>query len=253
MPDGYVICGTPRTGSTLLCGLLADTGMAGAPDSFFWAPTLSDWAQEWGLPATRALDEAAFLEAAIRAGRGGTPVFGLRLMQESLTGLRALLRRVLPEPGEAGDAALMRRAFGELLFLHLSRADRVAQAVSLVKAEQTGLWHRGPDGREIERLAPPAPPRYDFTRLRRQVAALEAGDAAWEDWFRAQGITPLRLDYDALSADPAATLERVLAGLGLRLPDGAQVRPGVARLADALSAEWIARYHADLSREAARG
>ena len=33
--DGYLICATPRTGSTLLCGLLASTGVAGNPELYF--------------------------------------------------------------------------------------------------------------------------------------------------------------------------------------------------------------------------
>lgn len=35
MLDGYIICATPRTGSTLLRDLLASTRAAGGPDSFF--------------------------------------------------------------------------------------------------------------------------------------------------------------------------------------------------------------------------
>ncbi|HMF66717.1 MAG TPA: Stf0 family sulfotransferase, partial [Phyllobacterium sp.] len=31
----YVICGTPRSGSTLLCDLLESTGIAGRPASYF--------------------------------------------------------------------------------------------------------------------------------------------------------------------------------------------------------------------------
>ena len=34
-----------------------------------------------------------------------------------------------------------------------SRENKLAQAVSLIKAEQTGLWHIAPDGTELERVA----------------------------------------------------------------------------------------------------
>jgi len=33
--DAYLICGTPRTGSTLLCDLLPSSEIAGRPESYF--------------------------------------------------------------------------------------------------------------------------------------------------------------------------------------------------------------------------
>jgi len=51
-PAAYIICGTPRSGSTLLCGYLAATGAAGDPDSFFRTQSIDWWARYWGLPET---------------------------------------------------------------------------------------------------------------------------------------------------------------------------------------------------------
>ncbi len=245
--DAYVICGTPRTGSTLLCGLLAATGRAGDPDSYFGGRFILWWADQWGLPRAETLSPAdyasLYLDAAMRAGRGGTPVFGLRLMRENLPEAMDFIGR--RHPGLPSDRARFEAAFGRTAFVHLSRADKLAQAVSLVKAEQTGLWHVAPDGSELERLAPPQEPVYDFERLRREVADLDAYDRAWNDWFTAEAIDPLRVDYDALAADPAGVLTAVCEAIGIEPPDPAEVEPGVARLADALSADWMARYRED--------
>ena len=240
MAHSYVICGTPRSGSTLLCGLLADAG-AGAPDSFFRRQSVGDWAEEWGLTPGAAGFERDYVDAAIREGKGGTEVFGLRLMRENLEEMLELLDRLYP--GHPTGRGRIEAAFGPTLFLHLSRRDRVAQAISRVKAEQTGLWHIAPDGREVERLAPPAEPRYDFARIRAEVDKLERFGAAWEEWFAAEGIAPLRLVYEDFSADPGAAVARICAALGLPAPG--ELRPGVARLSDAVSAEWARRYRAE--------
>ncbi|MBA2364790.1 MAG: hypothetical protein H0V86_14810, partial [Chloroflexia bacterium] len=32
----YLICGTPRSGSFLLCEALKNTGLAGMPEEYFW-------------------------------------------------------------------------------------------------------------------------------------------------------------------------------------------------------------------------
>lgn len=241
MYDAVILCGTPRSGSTLLCGLLGDAG-AGAPDSFFGERFMDDFAADWGLPPGRDTGwEKRYLDAALRAGRNGTPIFALRLMRENLEFMLGFLSRLFP--GGLTGKPLIGEAFGRVLFLHLSRRDKLAQAVSRVKAEQTGLWHIAPDGSEIERTAPPQAPRYDFDRIHAEVTALEAYDAAWNDWFAAESIAPLRITYEELSENPAAPLHRVCSALGLPLPE--QVRPGVARLSDATSAEWIRRYRSE--------
>ena len=246
MTKSYMICGTPRTGSTLLCGLLKAAG-AGDPHSFYRREDIAEWAEGWGLPSGPQEEpqfRRAYLDAVLRAGRGGTPIFGMRLMQENLGELSAILDSL--HPGLPDDRARLEHAFGRLTYLHLSRRDKLAQAVSLVKARQTGLWHVAPDGAEIERVAPPRDPRYDFAAIRREVVEMEAHDAAWEGWFRAHGIVPLRIGYETLAAEPARTLTQICAALGIAPPGEADMRPGVARLADATSLDWARRYREDL-------
>lgn len=239
--DAYIICATPRTGSTLLCDLLASTGRTGAPDSFFSRKFMLWWADQWGVPPAETLGEPAFskayLASAIRAGKGGTGMFGLRLMRDSVDDLDGLIDRVYPgmPPGKARH----QKAFGTVLYIHLYREDKLAQAVSLVKAEQTGLWHVARDGSEIERLGPPGEPVYDFERLQSELTELENGDLAWLSWFAEQNISPLRVSYDHLSADPASALIRICDDLGVGAPDRASIRPGVAKLADAVSRQWM--------------
>ena len=247
MFDGYIICGTPRTGSTLLCGLLASTKAAGDPHSFYRRQDISDWAEEWNLPLPDTMNEhdfeIAYFEAAIRAGKGGTPIFGLRLMRENLDELSTILDRIFPNL--PSDKARFEKAFGRVLYIHLSRENKLAQAVSLIKAEQTGLWHIAPDGTEIERVAPPQDPQYDFERIKRELTELEAYDAAWNIWFAGQGIAPLRVGYERLSTNPAATLASILEALGVPPPKAEDVTPGVAKLSDETSLDWMRRYRLD--------
>lgn len=246
---GYVLCASPRTGSTLLCDLLAATGVAGAPDSFFMEGLDPHWTATWGLPkepraaqADPAAHAQAFLAAVKKAGRGGSAVFGLRLMHASLPRLLQMIDTACP--GLPTDKARLDWAFGNLLYVHLTRHDKLAQAVSMVKAEQTGLWHIAPDGTELERLAPPAAPQYDFARIAAKRAALTAADADWQDWFRATGITPLTLPYEVLAADPAKAVASLLQALGQDAPR-TPPEQATGRLADKTSADWISRFKAE--------
>ena len=71
----YVICTAPRSGSTLLCGLLAATHVAGDPDSHFHATSRDAWLADYGL--TRDDDASdqqtlrAIFDAAMARGDDG--------------------------------------------------------------------------------------------------------------------------------------------------------------------------------------
>lgn len=245
--DSYVICTSPRSGSTLLCRLLASTGVAGNPDSYFHGPAVADWLGDFGLLADASAPKRGVLEAvfkaAVAAGSLGTGMFGLRLQRHGFDFFTRQLATL--HPGPAGDARRLHRAFGRTGFLYLSRRDKVEQAVSYVKAQQTGLWHRARDGSELERLSPPQAPAYDPDSLRARVEEMEAGERQWEQWFATENIAPFRIAYEALSAHPVRTLAEVLDYLGLERAAADAVEPDVVKLADHTNREWVARFRSE--------
>lgn len=253
MIRSYIICATPRTGSTLLCDMLRRTGVAGQPNSFYREVSVDAWAKEWGLTGFGPQSDAAFnksyLEAALREGEGGTGVFGMRLMRENVRDMSARLGTLYPALTQ--DRARFEAALGPTAYIHLSRSDKVRQAVSYVKATQTGLWHKAPDGSELERLKPSEAPVYDFDEIQRALHAFERDDAEWPDWFSGHNIEPYQVSYESISSDPAMVVVGILDHLGLdpSLADG--MAPGVAKLADQVSDDWVARFHADSTAEAA--
>lgn len=245
--DSYIICATPRTGSTLLCDLITSTRVAGEPDSFFMHDVDPIWAERWGLPPREekgtADHSSAYLKAAIAAGRGQTGIFGLRLMRENLHDLMTMIDQVYP--AISSDKERLQAAFGRVLYIHLSRQDKLSQAISMVKAEQSGLWHIAPDGSELERLAPPKEPEYDYVRIKAKLDELEGYDAKWVSWFSEQNIKPLRIIYETLSEKPDAAILAICEQLGVQQPSPGALVSGVAKLADAISREWITRFQAD--------
>src|SRR3954468_893216 len=169
-PDrSYLVCATPRSGSTLLCRALAQTGVAGRPEEYFEArrdtgrpPAPRDYfagAEGIGLDALlgREHPQPPAPEYSSLAGvgdygehiartleRGTTPngVFGAKIMWGHLDDLSALVGaeppelfdRLGPERGhERAPSPYMR-------YVWVSRRDRVRQAVSLWKALQTQAW-----------------------------------------------------------------------------------------------------------------
>ena len=248
----------------------------GAPNSFFHGPTLQDWAEglEFELdPNTPERAQIAqVFHAAIAKGRGdrllapdrrsrrrflqkksertlskssapvqaAPPLFGARLQGHSLAPFRTQLARLLPDLPD--DGARLAKAFGRTAFIHLTREDKLAQAVSCVKAKQTGLWHRNADGSELERLAPPAPPIYDRDQIAEHIATYEVMETNWQAWFAALGVMPLRVTYAALSTDPHAILAKALSHIGQDPARAEAVMPNVAQLSDDVNADWIRRF-----------
>jgi len=242
--NAYIICATPRSGSTLLCDLLTDTGVAGQPDSFFRRESFPEWTDYFGLSVENWRNkyefDSAYLSAVQRYGTNGTAIFGMRLMHESLHELAEQLKRIYPNP--SSDKALFQSAFNTPFYLHLSRDDKLAQAVSLLRAEQSGLWHVASDGTERERLKPNQKPVYDSQSLKELIETLEESDKAWENWFVQQRIEPLRITYEMLSANPQTQLATILSALGQDPVMAASVKPRTMKLASTESAEWMARF-----------
>ena len=186
----------------------------------------------------------AVLKKAQKTGTAETGVFGLRLQGDSLNYFMDQLKLLHPELNS--DVARLNATFGETAFIFLSRKNKLEQAISCVKAMQTGLWHTAANGTEFERLAPPQPPYFDKEAIRAHIAEFEADEERWKDWFANEDIQPLRLSYDALADDPAATLIKVLKALGLEVPSANAIKTPLARMADDASKEWAALYRQQL-------
>lgn len=243
-PSSYLLCATPRSGSTLLCDLLKDTGLAGAPNSFYRQLSIPDWVADWGITVSESdpAFDRIYLEAARRIGTAGTGMFGMRLMWNSVDDMLARFAGLFPDA--QGDAALIDMAFGPTRYVYLRREDRLAQAISRTRAEQGGLWHVNADGSERERIKS-APMVYDRARIATYLAEAEADNSKWEDWFASNRIEPFRLSYEQLSADPSSAIAGVLAFLGSDPSGAAQLRPRTRKLADAQSRDWAERFKAE--------
>jgi LPS sulfotransferase NodH len=267
----YLVCATPRSGSTLLCRLLDGTGVAGHPEEYFEALRHS------GEPRrpheyfdrdrhANIIERLAFREMPSEAGthdphphwtpgtydrylewaleQGTTPngVFGAKLMWGYLGDFASLLRGIdglagLPVP------ELLDRAFPGLRYVQITRQDKVRQAVSLWKAVQTQAW-RG-DARAASET--PAP-TFSFRAINYLVRQLTAHDASWDAYFLGLGIEPLKVTYEELAEAPEPVVRRVLDHLGVDPPAGFSVRaPGLTVQSDSLSETWVRRVHEHLA------
>src|SRR5918998_2335498 len=237
-PRSYVLCGTPRTGSTLLCGLLRSTGVLGRPESYFREPDEAAWAARFGLPAEggRARDYRAFVDATRSAGASDNGVFGARILGGALGRVVEGLGRAPGKP----DLPILEEALGPLTFVHLRREDVAAQAVSWCRAEQTGYWQQGDVITEE--------PHLDIAQMRLLMETIRKHNAAWQAWFDAQGVEPHTVTYEQLVGDRLRVIQGIAAKLAIELPSSWRPQSAHRKQADGLSRVWAETLRTSMGR-----
>lgn len=244
--DTWVMASVPRSGSTLLCRVLWDTGGAGAPKEYLNPMQVRDWEARLGATAGRRLAYGLLVgrAAGLARGRGwskdrlaahlervrtrrsdASGRFGLKIHYHHLEGW--FLGR-----GWSIDELLAPRRW-----VRIVRNDRVAQAVSWARALQSGRW--------AAHQRATLPSVYRARQIDRLVAEIDRQEAGWDAFFAQRSVQPMRVSYEELVSDIPETVRRVLDYLGVSDAATARVaEPDLRPLSDETSARWIARYRA---------
>lgn len=229
----YLICATPRNGSSLLCEALDNTEGAGHPNEWFWNE--SGNAETWGL---KHYPYAEYLRAVLQHGSTPSGVFGVKVMWGYLADIASRMRQI-PQYTTLDLPDLFGEVFPNLHYIWITRRDTVRQAVSHWKAIQTDIWQTSDD--EEQRSA--REPVYDFDAIHHLVHEIREHDAAWSRYFTDNGIEPFTVTYEEFVDQYAATITDVLRFLGMAPPADLGVsRRRLTRQADAQSEEWVQRY-----------
>jgi LPS sulfotransferase NodH len=243
----YVVASTPRTGSTLLCRLLWDLGQVGAPKEYLNPMQMRDWEVRLGESTWRR-----FICGCLR----GPAVGFLGLHRWTPDELHRYLQRIRERRTSAEGLfgiKLHRHHFDQLFgpgkasldevvsprqWIFLRREDRVAQAVSWARALQSGRWAAH------QKFALPVV--YRRRQIQRLVGLVDAQESAWETFFSAGKIEPLRLRYEDILEDRERSLRNVLDFLGVAgASEIALPEPDLERQSDALNQLWIERYRSE--------
>ncbi len=203
----YLICSTPRSGSTLVANMLELSGQAGKPLEYLNRRALAAWLRAKGTGDTLDLaDYLADIEARRTSPNG---VFGMKahfdqvqaLWHGDSAGLRAFLERF--------DAIIV-----------LSRRDKLAQAVSLYRAQVTQVW----SSKDKNFLAADDPrltlqPAFDPARICNALQLLVSSEQGWaqvlKTRFSEPASAPLTVVYEDFAADIQGMSRKLLDALDL--------------------------------------
>ncbi len=271
----YLICATPRSGSTLLSDALGRTGIAGYPAEHFEVLLETghprrprDYFQRSNDPAVWALlDDPAFrdvlggnggwsagdppsddiswrppdfgelLNRALRKGTTPNGVFGTKIMWAYFRDFVRLARRSGRE--DVGPYEVPDSVFPNLRrYVWIRRRDTLRQAVSLWKALQTQRWRRDSDEDVGGRDL-----RFSFAAVDHLKLRIDEHNAAWEGYFADCGVDKVSVVYEDLVEDYQGTMLRLLEEIGTHIPEGfAMENPQMKRQANEHSEEWVRRY-----------
>lgn len=238
-PWPYLVCSTPRSGSTLLCEGLRATGRLATPAEYFnIEATLVPLSRRWG-----SADARAYVRDLYRHRTSPDGVLGVKLHWQQVEELRDVLglagerRGVFPRR----ERRLLEGLFPAARYVHVQRRDRDRQAVSYWIAEHTRQWsvHGGEE--------PPSAclPDYDAVAIDAVRRRIDHQEACWARFFAENGIAPVTVVYEELAADYAGTIARVARALDVDLRPADVPPPRLRRQSDDASERLLRRYLAE--------
>ncbi|WP_439032198.1 trehalose 2-sulfotransferase [Gordonia terrae] len=255
-PANYLVCASQRSGSTLLVESLAATGVAGRPEEFFQffpassqAPQPREWFAGVADPTILDLldpvdpgvvdvrDAGTWRADVLDAGRTGNKVWGGKLMWNQTP---LLVARTRIASGSLRSAIRWLFDGADPLFVHVYRDDVVPQAVSMWRAVQTRVWRNdGSDADGDDAV-------YHAGGIAHLAGILRDQELQWRNWFAAEGIEPLDIEFRELVDDPTKATARVLERIG---QDPALAPPPPLKpQSNSRSKEWTRRFRDDAER-----
>jgi len=232
----YMICSTPRSGSTLLADLLQGTGLAGVPMEYFNDVNMEAHCRHRGVAQFEIHRYLADLDA-----RRTTPnhVFGMKAHYGQI--LHAF------KGSKAGSVDRFLRSYDS--FIVIERRDKLGQAVSYFRALRTGRWtsqHAAmADEQEIKLT-------FDATGITSALHAILSTEAAWKEALWKLGIRPHVVVYEDLAANQGPVLEGVLSAIGITERNFTLPAPRIERQRDTINADLAKAYIDFLSQARAR-
>lgn len=229
----YFIAATPRVGSNLLCSFLGGTRKIGFPREYLCQTELGDYAP---LIQQNPREFNSYYEDCRQ--------------QHTLNGVFGVKAHYAQLQWAAQHGFDLQRFFPER-FIYISRADRVGQAISHVRALQTGAW--------ISKKVEQTEPRFEPERIHGALRRIVDENHAWEAFFRHHDVEPFRLGYETLCADFEGEVRRVLRFLDVdpNTVDLGKIVEGTLgyfdKQRDETSEQWRDRYADWLRVRASRG
>lgn len=230
MPEPTVsllICTTPRSGSTYFANTLRGAGCFGVPEEWLHPYNYEPVLQKKGFSAdvsARTLIECLWESATTESG-----VFAIKTMWDRF---EVFLKKAREEYERADilrggipdrlDWPSVKDYFPSSRIILLTRKDRVGQAISYIRAHQTGIWHRIEGTHEgIEQTSTTEFPEqrqrnyFDPAFIKLIMDNFRWQEESWRKLFWLERIKPLEIEYECFLQNKDGVIRQVAELMGL--------------------------------------
>ncbi len=218
-----VIFFTPRSGSSWLTDVLAQTNSFGRANELF-NPNF--------LPKTAVALQATTLDDYIYAAQRRLAVGGVFSFEITMHQLNV----VFESPKD------FQQRFGNSQFVWLTRRDIVAQAVSLNKMVNAGIAH-SPNVTHADITAADRSLSYSDAEIRKWLDHIRRAETQTEDFLASNGIQPLRLVYETMIQQGAErTLQAIASHIGVPSPQDFAINESHSKVGTPRNEEFATRF-----------
>lgn len=212
----YLICSTPRTGSTMMSRLLANTGLAGRPEEYLRHDRIKLWSERLGF-SRKPLNE--YLSEIEKRRTSPNGVFGIKVHYRDVV-------RLFKSAATQGPGLAWLNHYDKVIFFR--RRDKLAQAISFYRAVESNIWSVEKGGeRAIQ--ASRSMDHFSPVKLAHFLSGLIVEDECWLDLLNTLPNGYTEIWYEDLLADVDGTVRTVLATLGVSLDGDSSVEPETLR------------------------
>lgn len=215
---GTILLAEGRSGSSWLGQLTTTTGKMG---------NSSEWLDPKLLKIdAKQTDAHGYLASVIAAASTENDRFALKIFPQHLFWFAHTFKV---------DFLTLCMKHHDVTVARLHRKDRLAQAISLVKARQSGRWSS--DSMKNKKTV------FDRTKIIQAIHFLERSDAFWNAHEAITGQVPTQFTYEELLGDPTPYLDWATAALDVEYDAVPQAKYAIQR--NAQTDEWIARFRTE--------
>jgi trehalose 2-sulfotransferase len=226
----YLIAMTPRSGSSHLCDVIKNTNLMGRPGEMLSAQFIPNILNS--APAKDADDYVGQVMKVIRTRNG-------------VAGMKVSWFQFNEFCGAMQDPSV----FLKYRFIHLTRRDLAAQAVSLYCATESNVFHTNVAhaAHEVEKLTRLV---YDYAKILQWYRHIEAQEIGWRTYFAKHNIFPLALSYEEIETDVVAVTQRIAHYIGRpRAGNEAKSESIFRKIGERRNVEWAAQFTLDFDAD----
>jgi trehalose 2-sulfotransferase len=214
------ICFTNRSGSNYLASLLATTGELPTAREIFNVKAVSNVCQKH---AIKSLDD-----------------YCRRQMRQHARNRRFAAKVGLAQLLALAQLGYLGTVFPNPRFIHIQRYDVIAQSISFMIATQNQAFTaKHQPAVKDEDL------HYDGDRIARTMNNIATRNRGFQDFLLRNRLPTLPLLYEQLSDDPFASLTRIMAWLGLAMPENLASRDTTQPQPSTVKDAWRDRFIAE--------